>query len=893
MALPSGTKLGPYEIVSPLGAGGMGEVYRAKDTRLGREVALKVLPESFATDPERLRRFEQEARAVAALNHPNILAIHDIGTQGEGPSAVPFLVSELLDGETLRAVLDRGALPQRKTIEYGVQIAHGLAAAHERGIVHRDLKPENVFVTKDGRIKILDFGLAKLVERSNSTSNDATLTSSHTAAGVVMGTASYMAPEQVRGEPADPRTDIFAFGAVLYEMVSGVRAFRRDTAVETMTAVLKDDPPELADNIRQVSPALDRIVRRCLEKSPEQRFQSARDLSFALGSLSGSESNTMSRANPVVPGRAPVRLWLLAALALAAVAASAAWWIARRPAPTTHMQFAIPVPQEMNVSHMALSSDGSQLAFVSPEPSTGLPMLYLQRIGSSSVTQLPGTQNASFPFWSPDGTFIAFFANGKLLKMPVTGGTPQALANVLAPRGGAWSNKNVIIYSPDTASHLLRVNADGSGMGEVLTFSSKDEQTHRWPMFLPDGEHFLYWSGNFSNSKNDHYSGIYRSSLSGKDGDKKLLVLCHSSFAFDMQHLYFADAQQQLVSLPLDVSKGTVSGSPVVAANAVGLQPSTYWAAMTASDNGTVIYNTGVGAVLSVLTWMDRSGKDLGKVGEPGIISNPTLSPDGSRVVVDIADLKANNVDLWVESTSGGGNARFTFDPAEETSGLWSRDGSTIAYRIALEEGAAIFAKPASGLESERKVVPSDPANDYVLNSWSPDGKQILCTLQAPTRYSLLLIPAGGGPGVPFLTGSSSQINGQISADGKWVAYASEESGNWEVYVTSFPGGAGKWQVSRGGGTEPRWRGDGKEIFYISPSGMLMAVPVGSDGGFSTGTPAPLFQIHGRAPISSTDAFTYDVTKDGKRFLVNRYVSPEHVPPLTILLNTAESDSTP
>ena len=288
MALPSGTKLGPYEIVSPLGAGGMGEVYRAKDTRLGREVALKVLPESFATDPERLRRFEQEARAVAALNHPNILAIHDIGTQGEGPSAVPFLVSELLDGETLRAVLDRGALPQRKTIEYGVQIAHGLAAAHERGIVHRDLKPENVFVTKDGRIKILDFGLAKLVERSNSTSNDATLTSSHTAAGVVMGTASYMAPEQVRGEPADPRTDIFAFGAVLYEMVSGVRAFRRDTAVETMTAVLKDDPPEIADNVRQVSPALDRIVRRCLEKSPEQRFQSARDLSFALSSLSGS-----------------------------------------------------------------------------------------------------------------------------------------------------------------------------------------------------------------------------------------------------------------------------------------------------------------------------------------------------------------------------------------------------------------------------------------------------------------------------------------------------------------------------------------------------------------------------------------------------------------------------
>ncbi len=499
MPLPSGTKLGPYEIVSPLGAGGMGEVYRAKDTRLGREVALKVLPESFAAEPERLRRFQQEARAVAALNHPNILAIHDIGAQGDGPNALPFLVSELLEGETLRAVLDRGALAQRKAIEYGVQIAHGLAAAHEKGIVHRDLKPENIFVTKDGRIKILDFGLAKLVEKSVDAPNDATMTSSHTAAGVVMGTASYMAPEQVRGEPADPRTDIFAFGAVLYEMASGTRVFRRDTAVETMTAVLKDDPPAFADNVHQVSPAFDRIVRRCLEKNPEQRFQSARDLSFALGSLSGTESNLVSRPNAALPHRAPVRLWLVAALALVAVTA-ATWWLARRPAPTSRMQFAIPVPPEMNVSHMALSRDGSMLVFVSPEPSTGLPMLYVQRIGSSSVTQLPGTQNASFPFWSPDGAYIAFFADGRLQKMPTSGGPPQVLGKVLAARGGSWGTRNVIIYTPDPTSTLWRVNADGSGNAPFLTFTDKEEQTHRWPAFLPDGEHFLYWVGNFSNS---------------------------------------------------------------------------------------------------------------------------------------------------------------------------------------------------------------------------------------------------------------------------------------------------------------------------------------------------------------------------------------------------------
>src|SRR5271166_3838610 len=323
MSLTAGTKLGPYEILSPLGAGGMGEVYRAKDTRLGRDVALKILPESFAREPDRLRRFEQEARAVAALNHPNILAVFDIG-QHDGS---PFLVSELLEGESLRAVLDNGALPQRKTIEYGVQIAHGLAAAHEKGIVHRDLKPENIFITKDGRIKILDFGLAKLAQKAGAGLDDVTLTSSHTAAGVVMGTASYMAPEQVRGEAADPRTDIFAFGAVLYEMLSGVRAFRRDTPAETMTAVLKDDPPEFSSSGHLVSPGLERIVRRCLEKSPEQRFQSARDLSFALEALSGSDASAAVR-NAGARRQMPLLAWLAGALALAALAGGA-WWIAR------------------------------------------------------------------------------------------------------------------------------------------------------------------------------------------------------------------------------------------------------------------------------------------------------------------------------------------------------------------------------------------------------------------------------------------------------------------------------------------------------------------------------------------------------------------------------------
>jgi Tol biopolymer transport system component len=881
MPLTSGARLGPYEILTPIGAGGMGEVYRARDTRLGRDVALKILPESFAGAGDRLRRFEQEARAVAALNHPNILAIHDIGEQG----ASPFIVSELLEGESLRAVLDRGPVAQRKTIDYGVQIAHGLAAAHEKGIVHRDLKPENVFVTKDGRIKILDFGLAKLAQNAGAGSDEVTLTSERTAVGVVMGTASYMAPEQVRAEGADARSDIFAFGALLYEMLSGVRAFRRETTAETMTAVLRDDPPELSDPGRQVSPALERIVRRCLEKNPEQRFQSARDLSFALGALSGTETSGVSRVTAPAPRRVPILLWLSIALALAAVAA-VTWFVARRPVPMTRMQFALAVPDEMSISHMALSRDGSMLVFVSPEESSALPMLYVQRVGSSSVTLLPGTQGASYPFWSPEGAYVAFFANGKLQKMAISGGTPQALATALAGRGGSWGSKNVIVFAADSSSPLQRINADGTGMAPVTQgIRIPQDQSHRWPLFLADGDHFLFWAGNFSNIRDDRLSGIYETSLEGKE--RRLVTLCHSSFGFDARNLFYVDDQRQLVSIPFDVSAGTVSGSATVVANAVGFQPSTYWAAFANAQNGTVIYNTEVGAAQSALTWIDRSGKELGRINDPAIMDNPTLSPDGTRVALDISDEKANNVDIWIESTAGAGNSRFTFDPAEEVVGVWSRDGKTLAYRSAAGTTPSLTLKAATGLERERRryILPATSMDDVIPNSWSLDDQQILYTRQVTSGEYLELLPVAGGEPTRFSTSKGSEANGQISPDGKWVAYASDESGNWEIYVTSFPGAEGKWQVSRGGGTEPRWRGDGKEIFYIAPDGMLTAVPVNGESFFATGTPAPLFQIHGRAPISSTDVFTYDVTNDGKRFLVNRYMKPEHVPPLTILLN--------
>ena len=518
-------------------------------------------------------------------------------------------------------------------------------------------------------------------------------------------------------------------------------------------------------------------------------------------------------------------------------------------------------------------------------------MLYVQRVGSSSVTLLPGTQGASYPFWSPDGAYVAFFANGKLQKTAISGGTPQVLATALAGRGGSWGSKGVIIYTPDVQNPLWRINADGTGMAPVTDIRTGD-QTHRWPLFLPDGDHFLFWDGNFGNLKDDRVSGIYVSSLDGKE--RKLVALCQSSFGYDAHNLFYADAQRQLVSIPFDPAAGTVSGSAIVIANVVGNQPSTDWTAVAVAQNGTVIYNTGVGAAQSALTWVDRSGKELGRIGGPAIMANPTLSPDGSRVAVDIADQKANNVDIWIESTTGAANSRFTFDPAEEVVGVWSRDGSMVAYRTDAD-GSSLYLKRATGLERERKrfTMPPSSMDDLVPNSWSLDDRQILFTRQGASGEHLELLPVAGGEPTRLLTGKGSETNGQISPDGKWVAYASDESGNWEIYVTSFPGAEGKWQVSRGGGREPRWRGDGKEMFYIAPSGMLMAVPVNGESIFATGTPVPLFQIHGRAPISSTDVFTYDVAKDGKRFLVNRYVKPEHVAPLTILLNTANGNPSP
>ena len=877
--LSAGNKLGPYEIVAPIGAGGMGEVYRARDTRLGRDVAIKVLPASFAGDAEHLRRFEQEARVVAALNHPNILAIHDVGT----PEGAPYLVSELLEGATLLERLAEGPLPPRKAVDYALQIAQGLAAAHDRGIVHRDLKPENLFITQDGRLKILDFGLAKLAHPDMDAGKEGATEGTRTTPGMVMGTAGYIAPEQVRATGVDHRSDIFAFGAVLYEMLSGKRAFQGETSVETLNAILKTEPAELRQENLQISPGLERIVEHCLEKKPSDRFQSSHDLTFALRALSGTEI-TAAVASP-----AGQRNWIpwagtAAVVAVAVLALAFPLW--KGEPHEGPMRFAIPVPGE--ISSLALSADGRMLAFVSFQESSGSNLIFVQGVGAGTARALPGTEGATYPAWSPDDAFLAFFADGKLKKIAVMGGEPLVLASANMGRGISWGSKGVILYAPSPAGGgLWQIHADGTG----AALEDNSSEFGRWPVFLPDGEHYLFWTGNFDANPDDKVSGIYLSSLGSKD--KKLLVLARSNPGYGGGALFYLDARVGLVSVPLDLNRGRLSGEPTILASALAYSPSTYLANFAVASNGTLIYDSSSGVTLLQLTWYDRFGKQLGTVGDAGVVANPAISPDGSRVVEDINDLKARNVDLWIDDLGRGTTSRFTFTPSEDVGGVWSRDGKRIAYRANVR-GPNLHIKNANGLLPAREIFGAghpEGGDRLQPNSWSADDQEILCTQRAASASKLFLVKVASGAMTPFLNANGNQVTGQISSDGKWMAYASDESGEWEIYATTFPGAAGKWQVSRGGGTQPRWRGDGKEIFYLGPRNILTWVPVSTEAGFSTGVPAQLFQLHTRPPVSNTDLYVYDLSKDAKRFLIARYVKPEHVPPLQIVLNsTAPND---
>ncbi|HLN93348.1 MAG TPA: protein kinase, partial [Thermoanaerobaculia bacterium] len=679
MSLAAGSRLGPYEIVTPIGAGGMGEVYRARDPRLGRDVAIKVLPASFSKDPERLRRFEQEARAAGVLNHPNIMAVYDIGTV-EGS---PYVVSELLEGETLRSRLGGGPLAPRRATEYAVQIAHGLSAAHEKGIVHRDLKPENLFVTKDGRVKILDFGLAKLTQPDKGgpqTNFPTAAASAETEPGVVLGTLGYMSPEQVRGRPADARSDIFSFGAILYEMLSGKRAFHRDTAADTMSAILREDPPDLSSTNRLVSPALDRIIRHCLEKDPEARFHSAHDLAFQLQVPPTEDSATLTAAAPARVRLRPVTMAMTAILLL--LAGTLAILLLRHPRGERAAQivrFSVPIPPGTTYAPseisrgVSISPDGTRL--VVEAIYNGRRRLFLRPLDSDHFTELEGSLGASTHFWSPDSRFIAFFADGKLKKIPAAGGPAEELCPAPYNWVGTWGRDGTILFSqiPPDEPGIFRVSDRGGEPVRVLGADPSDPVALLWPQFLPDGRRFLVQAL----AANMTSRALWIASLGSRDVHAITQLASRFEYAEPGYLIYVRDTA--LFAQPFDAKKAALSGEPTLLAENVHHFFGPGNASFSVSQAGVIAYQAAETPVR--LVWLDRRGRELGVLGQPAVVDFVRISPSGDRIAVDVDDNRFGTSDLWVFEAASGASTRLTSGQIDENAPVWTPDGARLLFR--------------------------------------------------------------------------------------------------------------------------------------------------------------------------------------------------------------------
>jgi eukaryotic-like serine/threonine-protein kinase len=861
----------------------MGEVYRARDPRLGRDVAIKVLASAYSGNADRLSRFEQEARAAAALNHPNILAVFDIGQD----AGAPYIVSELLEGETLRDQLKAGPLPVRKAVGYAVQIAQGLAAAHEKGIVHRDLKPENIFITNAGRVKILDFGLAKLnePEPKGGVGSIVPTIPPATEPGMVLGTIGYMSPEQVRGIPADHRSDIFSFGAILYEMLSGQAAFQRETAADTMAAILKEQPAGFSKE-RHIPPLVARIVYRCLEKSPTLRFQSTDDLAFALvGALSAdSEIGIPAQASPTRK-RSRIFIWAAAAAVALAAAVAAAMLLRRGADLALPVKFNVPPPANVEQTvqsdqSIKISPDGTRLAFVAAT-SDGVRRIWVRPLNSLEAFPIMDTDGATQPFWSADGGSLGFFAGGQLKATDVTGGGVTTICAALQARGGTWNGDDLIVFS--SGGQLHRVPATGGASALLNGANARREgATLAYPTFLPDKRHLLYLdTGNGGVGE----AAIYGAALDASD---RTLVLraAESNALYAGGYLFFV-RDTKLVAQPFDAGRMRLSGEAVPVAERV--QPTQIGApqAFFSVSDHVLAYRTGLGArgFPMQLNWFDRTGRVIGTVGERADYSDLELSPDGTHAAVSEQD-PGTGRDIWIFDLARGIPTRFTSDPADEFSSVWSPDGSQIIFSSRRRGHFDLYQKASSGAGATQDVLVDD--RDKWPMSWSSDGKFLVYTtgtVAAGVSPHLWAMPlAGDRKPFPVLEDTQfSQFPGQLSPDGRWIAYGSNESGQTEVYVTSFPGATGKWRVSTAGGSWPRWRRDGKEIFFLSTdNAKLMAADVDSRGSqFSVGAEHVLFAARWRPG----GRYSYDVAPDGQRILGATLIEPPTPAPATLVVN--------
>ena len=893
MALTSGTKLGPYEILASLGAGGMGEVYRARDTRLDRQVAIKVLATHLSASPELKQRLEREARAISSLNHPHICHLYDIGSQG----GTDYLVMELLEGETAAERVRKGALPLNEVLKMGAEVADALEVAHRAGIVHRDLKPANIMLTKSGA-KLMDFGLAKPLGMNPSATGTApsftavaTMSgpspmSPLTTAGSIVGTIQYMSPEQIEGREADARSDIFALGAVLYELSTGKRAFEGKSQISVASSILEKDPEPISAVKPMTPPAFEYVVTTCLQKNPEERFQTAHDIKLQLRWIAEGGSSPSTPVVALSPRPPRARVAWAAVVALAVALGAVAGVLLSRPSQPVRTIRTVIAPPENNTFRLTgdvagppeLSPDGAYVAFTAGA-ADGKVMLWVRPMDKLEAHALPGTENSTFPFWSPDSRAVGFFADGKLKSIDLNGGSPLVICDAPQARGGTWGPEGTILLAVDTQSPISRVNANGGTPVPVTKLDPSEHTSHRWPYLLPDGKHFLYVAVNHDSSKSNN-DAVYFASLDGTENHLLFRSLSNAVYASGM--VLFAQGNQ-LMAQRLDPSSGKLSGDAQIVANGVANDLSTWHMDASASGAGLLVMGSG-GAPDWQLIWVDRTGKRIGIAAEKlANLQFARLSPQGDRIALQI-DTGAN--DIWVLDVARGIRTRLTFGPVSNNYPVWSPDGKWIAYASDRGGRYHLYRKPADGSGAEELLLDDDQF--ISANDWSRDGKYLIYS-RGPfvgNGEEIWAVPVDGDR-KPFLVVPHGihgfAAGGRISPDGRWLAYTSSESGQAEVYVVPFRGGQGKWQISQNGGNGPLWSADGKGLFFANLTYTVFEVPVKQlgDNTLQFGAAEQL------VTNTSSQLFFFDVTPDQSKILLN-VISQQVNQSITVVTNWTE-----
>ena len=911
-----GESLGPYRILGKLGAGGMGEVYRARDTKLNREVAIKILPDAFAHDADRVARFTREAKTLASLNHPNIAQIYGI-IEEDSPAHVHALVMELVEGDDLSVLIARHAgpgttsssgwspgaslrpgsgqaapgIPLAEALPIAKQIAEALEAAHEQGIIHRDLKPANIKVRPDGTVKVLDFGLAKAADPGNGSSagvaNSPTLTARGTQMGMIIGTAAYMAPEQARGKVVDKRADIWAFGVVLYEMLTGHRAFAGEETSDVLAAVLRQDV-DWSTLPSGTPPAIRRLLRRCLEKDPRKRLSSIGDARLELDETE--LAGAASAAAPSVPDRRVRRrelvAWTATVLSLLAAGAAVLWRPAAPTPPPRVVRATLPLPAGVSIeldgerSGMpALSPDGRRVAFGARE-GAGPMRVWVLDLPSGVAKPLSGTEGGHRPFWAPDGKHIGFFTWGALSTIPAEGGAVRRLAGARDARGGTWSPNGTILFAPYQRGSLWTVSEQGGKAVEVTTTGKELLGTHRFPQFLPDGEQFIYLDRPAPYGPRTGASAVLVGRLGTTQPVARLVELATNAVYADGHLLYVRDGA--LVAQPFDPARREIRGEPTALVGDVLSNRRFWYGVFSAGGAGILAFLTGHQRDLSQLVWRDRSGRRLGELGTPGILSGYgglALSRDGRLAAVARVDEGTSEADIWLYDLDRGSESRLV-RPGDDGNPVFAAEGGQMYFGSTSGNVGVLMRRDLkSGSETQFF---SETAGSYIVPLASVrDGAAMLYTApKADGGSDLLLRPTGGEGEATSVVGTpADELDGQVSPDGRWLAWASDESGRYEVFVAPFPDARGsRFQVSRDGGTQPRWHPKGAELFFKTPDNVLTAVPVeASSSTFSVGTPTALFRI-----VEFT-GWTYAVAPDGERFLVRERLAERDASPITLL----------